>query len=60
MLVYNKKMKRLDQYSYIFTKIIKFTIEDGKEEHEKKIAFVNYNIIIHLIDLDKKIPKFMI
>jgi len=41
-------------------KIIFSTIEDNKEEYEKKIAFVNDNIIVHLIDLDKSIPKFMI
>src|SRR5699024_5237141 len=41
-------------------KIIFNTIEDNKEEHEKKIAFVNDNIIVHLIDLDKSIPKLMI
>src|SRR5699024_5583205 len=41
-------------------KIIFSTIEDNKEEHEKKIAFVNDNIIIHLIDLDKGILKVML
>src|SRR5699024_5392875 len=41
-------------------KIIFSTIEDNKEEYEKIIAFVNDNMIVHLIDLDKSIPKFMI
>jgi len=42
-------------------KVVFETIEDNKyKEIDKKIAFVNDKIIIHLIDIDKRIPKFMI